>query len=252
VAYVITRPERGGAQSHVLELLRGLSSPAGALLVTGSDRDRFLLEEAARLGVNTRETAALVHPITPQQDLLAFLALRREFLEFRPDLIHAHSSKAGLLARLAARSLGIPSVFTAHGWAFTEGASRGRRTLATLLERLGAWAGDQVIAVSDYDRDLGLRLGVGTAVSVTRIHNALSEAGPVRRAAWTGEGKLRVAMVARFAPPKQQAALIRAAAKVPQVQLLLLGLPVRRVPRQHPGSHAGRTGAGGLGRGRGR
>jgi len=224
ILYVITRPERGGAQSHLLELLRGIGDPAHLTLVSGDDQDLFLHQEAEALGIRTVVLNELVHPVSPVQDLRALLGLWRLIRQIRPDLVHAHSSKAGLLARLAARLAGVPSVFTAHGWAFTEGAGGRRRALALALERLGARAGTRIIAVSDYDRNLGLRLGVGRPSTVTRIYNALPDVTVPDAAARPGDGdRLRVVMVARFAPPKRQLDLIRAAAQVPDVHLTLVG-----------------------------
>ena len=55
------------------------------------------------------------------KDWKAFRQIRSVLKEIKPDIVTCHSSKAGLLGRLAARSLGIPVIFTAHGWAFTDG-----------------------------------------------------------------------------------------------------------------------------------
>lgn len=232
IVYVITRPERGGAQSHLLELLRGLPDPLQALLVSGVDLDLFLVEEARALGIRTEFLPTLVPPISPLNDLRAVWALYRIFRRERPALVHAHSSKAGLLARIAARLAGLPSVFTAHGWAFTEGAGWGRRALALGLERLAARLGTRIIAVSEYDRSLGLRLGVGRTDRVVTIHNALCDGDPLLSTSNQAGQPFRVAMVARFAPPKDQALLLRAAAQVPEVQVVFLGDGPRRAEAQ--------------------
>ncbi|WP_253667267.1 glycosyltransferase, partial [Thermus scotoductus] len=155
--YLITRAEPGGAQVHLLELLRGFKDRAELHLGVGEDRDGFLIEEARALGVQVHILKHLLHPIRPHEDLLGLFEVASLLKRVNPHLLHAHSSKAGFLGRLAARALGVKSVYTAHGWAFTEGAPKGRRTLALAMERLAGRLSDRVIAVSRYDHDLALR-----------------------------------------------------------------------------------------------
>jgi glycosyltransferase involved in cell wall biosynthesis len=127
----------------------------------------------------------------------------------RPHLVHAHSSKAGFLGRLAARALGVKSVYTAHGWAFTEGVPEGRRRLALAMERFAGRLGDRVIAVSHHDRDLALRHRVVPSERLKVIWNGVPDT-PLR--ARPEAHPPRLVMVARFAPQKDHALLLRALA----------------------------------------
>ncbi|WP_407572312.1 glycosyltransferase family 4 protein [Deinococcus altitudinis] len=217
---MITRAERGGAQSHVLELLN-LRDRARITVVSGEDG--FLLEEARALGLETVVVPSLVAQIDPRRDVAAVRDVARLLQKHRPDLLHLHSSKAGLIGRVAARLAGVPAVFTAHGWAFTEGASPARRQLAIWSERLAAPLSAAIIAVSEYDRALSERLRVTRRART--IHNALPEGSPVTRTeAESGAGgRVRLLMVARFAPPKNQALLLRAAAALPGTEVWLIG-----------------------------
>ena len=221
---MITRAERGGAQSHVLELLR-LRDRARITVVSGEDG--FLLEEARALGLHTVVVPNLVAQIDPRRDLRAVRDVARLLRQERPDLLHLHSSKAGLIGRVAAQLAGVPSVFTAHGWAFTEGASPARRQLAVWSERLAAPLSAAIIAVSDHDRTLSTRLRVTKRART--IYNALSGGTHVdpsaARRTPSGEERerVRVLMVARFVPQKNQALLLRAAASLPETELWLIG-----------------------------
>lgn len=218
ILLLITKAERGGAQSHVLELLRLRDR---ARITVASGEDGFLLEQARALGLETVVVPQLVAPLDPRRDLVALWALVRLLRRLRPDLVHLHSSKAGLLGRVAARLAGVPAVFTAHGWAFTEGAGRARRLLAIWSERLAAPLSAAIIAVSDYDRDLGARLRV--APQARTIHNALPAAPRITLASPRPSGPVRFVMVARFAPPKDQALLLRAAAPLRGAEVWLVG-----------------------------
>src|SRR5688500_13353836 len=119
VMFLITKAESGGAQSHLLELVRGLSESHNVLVVCGEAGP--LLSLAAAAGAGTHVLGSLVHPIRPLKDVGAIVSAVKLIRSFKPDLIHAHSTKAGIVGRLAAWFAEVPAVFTAHGWAFTEG-----------------------------------------------------------------------------------------------------------------------------------
>lgn len=86
-----------------------------------------------------------------------------------PDVVHAHSAKAGLAGRLAVRGR-IPTVFQPHAWSFEalEGRSAG---LATAWERFGARWSDRIVCVSESERLAGQHVGITARWSV--IHNGI-------------------------------------------------------------------------------
>lgn len=207
--YIITLAEHGGAQAHVRDLLRHFSDRYELALATS--HQGFLTEAAEQLGIPVKIVRNLVQPLSPAKDLKVVGELVGLIREYRPHLVHLHSSKAGMVGRLAARIAGIPSVFTAHGWAFTEGASRLRRMLAIATEWLAARVGNRIIAVSDYDFNLAIRCHVTAPPQMLRIHNGVPD---VPERAKPQAGPARLVMVARFAPPKDQALVIRAVAGI--------------------------------------
>ena len=192
---------------HLLELLRGFQGKAELHLGVGEDQDGFLIEEAKALGVEVHLLRNLVHPIRPDRDLAALFEVMGLLRKVRPHLLHAHSSKAGFVGRVAARALGVKSLFTAHGWAFTEGVPEGRKRVALVMERLAGRLGDLVIAVSRYDRELALRHGVLPPERIRVVPNGVPD---VPERATPGREPPRIVMVARFAPQKDHALLLRA------------------------------------------
>ncbi|WP_244341599.1 glycosyltransferase family 4 protein [Thermus thermophilus] len=205
--YLITRAEPGGAQVHLLELLRGFRDRAELHLGVGEDQDGFLVEEARALGVRVHLLRHLVQPVRPVKDFLGLFEVMALVRKVQPHLLHAHSSKAGFLGRLAGRALGVKSVFTAHGWAFTDGVPEGRKRLALAMERLAGRLGDLVLAVSEYDRALALRHKAVPPERIRVVHNGVPDT-PFR--ADPRKEPPRLAMVARFAPPKDHALLLKA------------------------------------------
>jgi glycosyltransferase involved in cell wall biosynthesis len=79
------------------------------------------------------------------------------------DIVHTHSSKAGILGRLAARIAGVPvRIHTVHGWSFHERMGRLNRRFNVILERVAARITDSLIVVTETDLDKGLQAGIGT------------------------------------------------------------------------------------------
>lgn len=216
---VITRGEIGGAQSHVLELLRGLGSRHHLMLACGDDG--WLVAQARQLGVACTIVPDLVHPIRPFSDWSAFRALRSLISTWKPQVVHAHSSKAGVIARFASASLGTPCVFTAHGWAFQPSYPWMRRTIALFCERLSASIGHgPIICVSNFDRNLARRHHFpGTKIRV--VPNGMPDFPAAHHR--ESHDPARVIMVARFAAPKDFRTVLRAVALLPSVQLELVG-----------------------------
>jgi glycosyltransferase involved in cell wall biosynthesis len=208
-AYFITRPDFGGAQAHVLALLRAGQGRREQHLATGSEGP--LTEAARAMGVLTHILPTLDNPLHPLRDAQATRDAYRLIRRLRPAIVHAHSSKAGLVARLAARLAGVPAIFTAHGWAFTEGTPRGRRAIALLGELLAARCSSRIICVSRYDRELALRYRVGRPGQLVTIHNGVADVAPALLAAPGCGMPVRLVMVARLSPQKDAACLIRAA-----------------------------------------
>jgi glycosyltransferase involved in cell wall biosynthesis len=210
ILYLITRAERGGAQVHLLDLIRGFRQRCEIEVAAGEQG--FLLDEARRLGVKCHILPSLVQPIAPAKDVLAFRQIVGLIRRTRPDLVHAHTSKAGILGRLSAWICNVPAVFTAHTWCFAEGTSWTWKLLGGPSERFAARLGGSIINVSEANRALALQYRVAPPARLFTIHNGISddpaESGAVRREAPA------IIMVARFAAQKDQALLLHACARL--------------------------------------
>ena len=121
VLYLVTRADLGGAQVHILDLLRGLHNEVDAAVGVGETG--FFTDAVRDLGVPYYVIPDLVHPMSPVRDCRALGQVTQLIRRLSPDVVHSHTSKAGVIGRLAARAAGVPSVFTAHTWCFAEGTS---------------------------------------------------------------------------------------------------------------------------------
>ena len=221
---VITKLAVGGAQETALRSCAGLRDAGWEVtLVTGpeSSPEGDLFNEARRLGARVVTVTALGRRISPRADLRAVVALVRLFRRERPDVVHTHSSKAGLVGRLAARLARVPVVVhTVHGWSFHDGMAPANRAAAVALERLAARWTDAIVVVADHDRVVGCaaRIGRPDAYALARsgidlrAYRAASGARAHARAlVGVADGALVVGTVTRLCRQKDPGTLLRAA-----------------------------------------
>jgi glycosyltransferase involved in cell wall biosynthesis len=129
----------------------------------------------------------------------------------KPDLVCAHTAKAGSLARAAARLQHIPSVFTPHGWSMFDRTSLQPKPLYYWAECLAGRLGTRVINVCEFERALAEQSGVCPVTTLEVVHNGIAEVAFSRVRPIDGQPPV-LAMVARFAPQKDHATLLRALA----------------------------------------
>lgn len=161
LVHVITRLIVGGAQLTVLGLCESLREHFDVRVICGPDEgaEGSLRNEMEAL-VPVVVVPELRRDISPLQDIAAMQALKRAFLRDKPSIIHTHSSKAGILGRMAAPRPPAKVVHTIHGWGHTPDDPRWKRKLFVQLERIAFRRTDALIAVSEDVRDEGCRLGI--------------------------------------------------------------------------------------------
>lgn len=149
----------GGTGAQVAAICRSLDRERFATTLVYNVRPGNRPEDyEALVGVPAVRVPEMTREIHPALDLAALRALVLLFRERRPDVVHAHSSKAGVLARLAARAAKVPKVFySPRGYNFLmEDRSWGTRYLYLWLERFCSRVGT-VVAVSESEADLARR-----------------------------------------------------------------------------------------------
>jgi glycosyltransferase involved in cell wall biosynthesis len=175
VMHVITRLDWGGSAQNTLLTALGhtrarftpsvVTGQAGVWTAQGGDAavsaNVTRLEKA---DIPCRVLPSLKRSISPIHDLAACRALAALFRSERPDIVHTHTSKAGLLGRLAARQAKVPViVHTPHGHVFYGHFGRLLSTFLLSIERQLATRTDRLIALTEAERDDHLIRGVGRA-----------------------------------------------------------------------------------------
>jgi len=234
--HVITRLILGGAQENTLLTVEGLHRRGwDAWLVTGPalGPEGELLSRARRGGFPVVEIPSMRRAIRPA-DARAFFALVNLFRRERPDIVHTHSSKAGILGRFAAAVAGVPRIFhTIHGLPFHPYASPLANLAFTTSERSAACLAEKLVVVADAMRRKALAAGVGRPDQYVRVWSGMEVApflqprrprAEVRRALGIPDDAVTAVKVARLFELKgHDFVLEAAAASPPHVHYLFAG-----------------------------
>ena len=177
VCHVITRLILGGAQENTLLTCEGLHARGHEVtLITGPaiGPEGRLTTRAAAGGYRTIVLDAMRREIHPLRDWRAYTGLVELFGRLRPDVVHSHSSKAGILARRAAAAVGgIKAVHTIHGLPFHPYESWWRNRLYVNLERRAGGCTDAYISVADAMTRQMQAAGVGAGIPFTTIYSGM-------------------------------------------------------------------------------
>jgi len=183
IVHVITRMIIGGAQENTLLCCGDLAREYGddVLLVTGpspgpegSLLDRDALEQGRVGGVALKVVPSMRRAINPWCDVAAYRQLKRVLREFKPDVVHTHSAKGGILGRAAAWSLGVPAVVhTVHGAPFHPYQAAANRALFRACERWAAKRCHAIISVADAMTRLMVTAGVADVDKFTTIYSGM-------------------------------------------------------------------------------
>ncbi len=240
ILHIITRLIRGGAQENTLLSAIGQQEAGHTVrLLVGptSGPEGSLVPDALSARVDYVETPHLIRAVNPLRDLQAYLALRREIRAFRPDVVHTHSSKAGVLGRLAAWHESIPFVVhTIHGLPFHPYQSRLAYQLYLQSERFAAKRCHRILSVCDTMSEKAAAAGVAplsffsTVYSGMRTEQFLNPTHPAayyRAKLGIRPGDLVLGKVARLFELKGHDFLFDACATLcrefPTLKLLLVG-----------------------------
>lgn len=240
VVHFITRLIIGGAQENTLLTVEDQMRLYGdrVVLVTGPGLgpEGSLEERARRNGVDLRILPELHRSIRAWHDWQAYRALKRLLRELKPDVLHTHSSKAGILGRAAAAAVGVPAVHTVHGASFFAGQNAAANRLYIGLERWAARRSAKIVSVADAMTRQYLAAGVGrpeqyvTISSGMEVEPFLDPPRPreeVRRELGFAPEQVVVGKIARLFHLKGHADVIRAArtvvARHPNTRFLFVG-----------------------------
>jgi glycosyltransferase involved in cell wall biosynthesis len=189
ILYVITGADIGGAQKHLMDLIQYFKVFGDKVeVVTGEDGPLVEWLKEKNIPVTI---ISIPRKIEWKKDFLAFRKLSKHISQNQYDVVHCHSSKAGIIGRLAAYVNRIPKiVFTAHGFVFTDPTlSKKKRAFYIFLEKVFGVLSSDIITVSQYDLDAGRKIGLSSR-KLHVIHNALPKEDVVPLNDWEKKQEL--------------------------------------------------------------
>ncbi len=226
VIHVITMLELGGAQGNTLFTVSNLDRnkfDVGLIAGPGGIQD----EKAKKIpNLKLEFVQGLVRPISPVEDLAGLIHLYLIFKREKPDIVHTHSSKAGISARIAAKLAGVPIIIhSIHGFGFNPYQKFFIRWLFIFLEKWIAKFTDILVAVSQNNIEEGLKLGIGhreqyvlirSGVDIAKIKNASqsTDRAKLRRDLNIPESAKIVLTIGPFKLQKDPMSFVEIAAKV--------------------------------------
>ncbi len=241
ILFVITQGHWGGAQRYVFDLARNFTANGHRVEVAVGDQPgQRLQQQLETAGITVHQLRHLVRPVSPAQDFLAVLELRKLIGSGRYDVVHLNSSKAGVVGSIAASTIGRKSrpkiVYTAHGWVFVEPLSPARRWMYRTMEAATAAAKDAIICVSQQSKDDALTAHVGKPEQMEVIPIGLDRADLTFMPRDEARAELcRLAGISD-SPETRLAVTIANYYATKGIDLLLAAWP--RVLEKHPDAHA--------------
>jgi glycosyltransferase involved in cell wall biosynthesis len=240
VVHFITRLIIGGAQENTLLTVedqhRLYGDEVTLICGPGLGPEGTLVERAQQGRLDLRVIPELRRSIHPWRDWRSYRHLIDLLGEIRPQIVHTHSSKAGILGRLAAAKLGIPAVHTIHGAAFHYGQNPIAHHSYILAEKFAARHCERFISVCDAMTDQYVKTGIAPRERFVTIYSGM-EVEPfldpprsredVRRELGLRPEHVVITKVARLFHLKGHECVIAAASRVaeehPNVRFLFVG-----------------------------
>jgi glycosyltransferase involved in cell wall biosynthesis len=248
VMHIITRLDKGGSAENTLLTCRGLTERCELVLVYGLSLESHMTEceeeavesgikEAEKKGVRVIAIPSLVRRISPGQDLRAFFSVWRLMIRERPDIVHTHTSKAGILGRCAAKLAGVPTiVHTPHGHVFYGHFGPLASRFFLVIERLMAFVTDRMVALTEAERNDYVAFSVSNPDKIVTIHSGVEierymkaevNIEDKKRSLGLDPKELVVGSIGWLLPVKGPMYLLRALARVwqshPETRLLFVG-----------------------------
>lgn len=177
IVHIITRLIVGGAQENTLLSCEGQHDRGhDVTLITGPPigPEGSLMDRATSRGYRVETLDAMRRAILPGKDWRTYRSLIRRLGELKPDVVHTHSSKAGIIGRWAAHKARVPMiVHTIHGLAFTASTHRAVNGFYKWLERRTAPITHRIVCVADAMRDQSLAAGIGRAEQYVTVYSGM-------------------------------------------------------------------------------
>ncbi|CAG9434803.1 TPA: glycosyltransferase family 4 protein [Providencia alcalifaciens] len=220
IVYVITKADEiGGAQTHVRDLAKEFKNEGNEVIIIVGEEGIFT-KQLQEISISTIILNDLQRNISIFKDISCAIKLRKLIISLNPDIVALHSSKAGIIGRLSLVATKIPVIFTAHGWAFTDGIPANKKYIYIFIEKIFSRLADKIITVSNKDKELAIKYKVSSENKQIVIHNGIPDSIMQKNNAeknnYNGfdNNKVQLISIARFSKQKDHITLFHALKKI--------------------------------------
>jgi len=245
IVHIITRLIIGGAQENTLLSCEGQHELGHDVTLRSGPAigpEGSLVERARAYGYRVEILDTMRRSVLPVQDLFIYRSLVKLLKELQPDVVHTHSSKAGIIGRWAAHRAKVPAVVhTIHGLSWTASTLAPVNATYRWLEKITAPVTGRIVCVADAMRDQSLARGLGEASQYVTVYSGMSTAvfvnppvarDVVRKQLGLSDDHIAVGTIARLFDLKGHEDLLEFApqlcAKYPNLRFLWVGDGSRR------------------------
>jgi len=228
VLHVVTDSSWGGAQQIVRSLTINVSSESAVACGPGGR----LISELRAQGIPVYIQPDLKSKPDPSSDIVTLWSLIKLVRKWEPDIVHCHSTKAGALGRIASSIVGVPTVFTVHGWGFYNTNFKHMRSILTKGERILSDITDQIVCVSNNDLSEGRERSVLSETQGRVIRNGIPRPDPnenidLHDQLGIEKDRITVGAVARLSEQKNPIEILKVGGKLQQdgykITVVLIG-----------------------------
>lgn len=154
----------GGTVEYLKLLLKNLDKKYCNTVICPISGNLALEMEKLNIKVENLE---MLREISPQYDINHIWQLRRMIKRINPDIIYLHSSKAGVLGRIACVGLNKKVIYNSHGWSFTMNGSKNKKRFYAFIEKILAPFASMIINISDYELEAAVNYGLSSKKMIT-------------------------------------------------------------------------------------
>lgn len=214
ILQIITRSDLGGAQSVVVNLANSLSADNEVIVAAGNGDGKMW--QLLSPNVVKEYVPSLQRELSPLKEILTIKAFKALYRKYQPDIVHLHSSKVGILGRLAFPKEKI--VYTVHGFDSIRIAYRKYLPLEKLLQKKCS----AIVGVSLYDKRNLLNEGIN---DVETVYNGIEKPTRLKENPFSQmkNFKKRILCVARLSPPKRTDIFLEVASMLPEYAFIWIG-----------------------------
>ena len=219
----------GGVERYLETLFKYSKDQVENILVCSQNYDYKKFKTLADRVIVLR----MAHDIELSSDIKVERTLRRIIKQLKPDIVYAHSSKAGAFARIADLGLNNKVIYNPHGWAFNMQQSAKKKEMYKWVEKVSAHFCDKIVCISDAERESALRGKICKPSKLQVIYNGIDleeieKTAPMSRAQLgIPEDAFVVGMVGRLSKQKAPDTFVKAAnlikEKIPTAFFLMVG-----------------------------